>query len=311
MTVTNKEPDVLIASIVIPKNKLKDKSKIEPKNLTEYAPIALSVFIHIAILGYLSHQFFQTRAPLAMREKAVKPINSFLYRLSDYKKLHALKTTQFINANNISNANMSYKKGSQVNKTRDPVQHQSIDQKSNIKTENSELNNQKKPILSVAKKELRKNNKIPLESSQAKTKTITKQHLLEQLNRLNKNNDSKKSKFSNQTNQELSYQRFSERLKPSNQKSTVKSIFNPSPQLVPKSTTLDAIDIEHRKKQQITNYSHDISIQKGDDGNCSVIQDLTSVGIEGVSAIQHFKCGKTKQEKYFSEHMKATMKRYQ
>ena len=52
MKVTNKEPDVLIASILI----AKIKSKNEPKKLIEYAPIALSAFIHVAILAiYLTN----------------------------------------------------------------------------------------------------------------------------------------------------------------------------------------------------------------------------------------------------------------
>ena len=200
-----------------------------------------------------------------------------------------------INAKNISNAHTSNKQtGSQVNKNKGTAQQQPIIQKSNIKTKTSELNNIKEPTLPIAKKDPTKNNKINLENNQAKT--ITKQHLLKQLNCLNKNknNDSKKSQFSNQTSQELSYQRFSKQF---NQKLAVKSIFNPSPQLVPKSTTLDALEIEQKRKQQITNYSHDISIQKGDDGNCSVTQDLTSVGIKGVSATQYFKCGKQNKKK--------------
>ena len=35
--------------------------------------------------------------------------------------------------------------------------------------------------------------------------------------------------------------------------------------------------------------STDTTITKGDDGNCSITQDLTNIGIEGVSATQHFK----------------------
>jgi len=157
MKVTNKEPDALIASILI----AKIKSKNEPKKLIEYAPIALSAFIHVAIFGYLSHQSFKAPAPLTKHKKVkVKPINSFLYRLSDYKKLKASKATQLINAKNISNAHTSNKQtGSQVDKNKGTAQQQAIIQKSNIKTKTSELNNIKEPILPIAKKDPTKNNK--------------------------------------------------------------------------------------------------------------------------------------------------------
>jgi len=99
--------------------------------------------------------------------------------------------------------------------------------------------------------------------------------------------------------------------KPINQRSQIKSIFNPNPALVPKSTTVSLKQREQKRKQQITNYSQHMAIKKDDEGNCTMRQDLTSVGIEGVIATQHFKCGgKTQFEKRFSQHMKSAMDRY-
>lgn len=124
-----------------------------------------------------------------------------------------------------------------------------------------------------------------------KNRVITKESLQKQINNINKG---------------LFYE-----YKQPKKRSTIKSIFNPSPTLVPKSTTISPAVREQKKKQRITNYSSGISIQKDEQGNCSVTQDLTSVGIEGVSATQHFKCGgKTKFEKIFSQHMKEAMKKY-
>lgn len=122
-------------------------------------------------------------------------------------------------------------------------------------------------------------------------KLITKQSLQAQINNINKN---------------LTYE-----YKQTDQRTTIKSIFNPTPVLVPRSTTSLPEQTEQKRKQKITSYSSDISISKDEEGNCSLTQDLTSVGIEGVSATQHFKCGgKTKFEKAFSQHMKTSMERY-
>ncbi|MEO9507899.1 MAG: hypothetical protein ABJG28_01850, partial [Nonlabens ulvanivorans] len=91
-----------------------------------------------------------------------------------------------------------------------------------------------------------------------------------------------------------------------------KSIFNQNPKLVPKSTSLSLEAKEQQRKQSITHYGKDITIKKDSNGNCSMTQNLSSVGIEGVKATQYFKCGgRTQFEKNFSEHMKASMKRYQ
>ena len=93
-------------------------------------------------------------------------------------------------------------------------------------------------------------------------------------------------------------------------RSNIKSIFNQSPLLVPKSTTQSELQKEEDKKRQVTSYG-DIAITKGKDGNCSVTQDLSSVGIDGVSATQHFNCGKSEFDTNFDNHMKKAMKKYQ
>lgn len=98
--------------------------------------------------------------------------------------------------------------------------------------------------------------------------------------------------------------------KPNIQSSQVKSIFNPSPALVTKSTTRSSEQIEQERKQQITSYSNNMTIKKDDEGNCTMKQDLSYVGMEGVATLS-FKCaGKTKFERNFSQHMKSVMDRY-
>lgn len=92
--------------------------------------------------------------------------------------------------------------------------------------------------------------------------------------------------------------------------STVKSIFNPPPTLVTKSNTRSELQKEYDEKLKVTNYGDGIAIKKNKDGNCSVTQDLSSVGIEGVSATQYFKCGKNEFDINFDHHMKKAMEKY-
>ena len=81
-------------------------------------------------------------------------------------------------------------------------------------------------------------------------------------------------------------------------------------QMVETPDLVEALDTT-QKKQRITNYGKDVSIEKDDNGNCKMTQDLSSVGIKGVSATQYFKCGgKTQFERRFSAHMKEAMQRY-
>lgn len=88
-----------------------------------------------------------------------------------------------------------------------------------------------------------------------------------------------------------------------NKQNTKQSVFNPTPPLVPKYTK--QLTTEEKIENQTTSYSNDIAIIKDDDGNCSIKQDLTNVGIAGVTAIQYFKCGESKFDKHFRQHMKA------
>jgi hypothetical protein len=42
---------------------------------------------------------------------------------------------------------------------------------------------------------------------------------------------------------------------------------------------------------------------KNDDGSCTLIQDLSNVGMEGIKARSNFKCGQKKMEKSYDVHM--------
>jgi hypothetical protein len=46
-----------------------------------------------------------------------------------------------------------------------------------------------------------------------------------------------------------------------------------------------------------------IAITKGDDGRCSITQDLNAYGLSEGSSRQFFSCGESKFDKIFREHM--------
>ena len=53
-----------------------------------------------------------------------------------------------------------------------------------------------------------------------------------------------------------------------------------------------------------------MAITKGDNGSCTIVRDLSVVGMEGHSSTESFRCGLTKQEKAFKEHMAKFRARY-
>lgn len=79
------------------------------------------------------------------------------------------------------------------------------------------------------------------------------------------------------------------------------SIFNQNLPAVPKYTKPK--DADAIKKANTQNLTGDLSITKNDNGTCTITEDLTSIGMEGIKATQYFLCGESKQDKNFREHM--------
>lgn len=84
------------------------------------------------------------------------------------------------------------------------------------------------------------------------------------------------------------------------------SIMHGAPSLVPHSAI--AVPDEVKTKQATTTMSADKSIIKGDDGKCLLVEDLSVVGMEGITAVSGFACGETKFDKSFREHMRELQK---
>lgn len=79
------------------------------------------------------------------------------------------------------------------------------------------------------------------------------------------------------------------------------SVFNPSPQTVPHSVPVK--DLEQERKLNTKNMGSGIAIAKGDDGTCSITQDMSVYGLNEGSSTQHFSCGESKFDKSFRKHM--------
>ncbi|REL28035.1 hypothetical protein DXX93_16690 [Thalassotalea euphylliae] len=82
---------------------------------------------------------------------------------------------------------------------------------------------------------------------------------------------------------------------------------HPNPTSVPRSVTPTTADEERVKNTQ--RLSDDKSITKLNNGTCVLVEDLSNVGIEGVSAVSAFRCGKSKFDRAFDAHMQSVRKK--
>lgn len=80
------------------------------------------------------------------------------------------------------------------------------------------------------------------------------------------------------------------------------SVFNSKPKTVPHSVPLK--DKEKEREKNTKNMGSGIAITKGDDGTCSITQDMSVYGLSEGSSTQHFNCGESKFDKSFRDHMK-------
>lgn len=80
------------------------------------------------------------------------------------------------------------------------------------------------------------------------------------------------------------------------------SIFNTNAKSVPHSVPLR--DEEKEREKRTKNMGAGIAITKGENGGCSITQDLSVYGLSEGSSKQFFNCGESKFDKSFREHMK-------
>lgn len=80
------------------------------------------------------------------------------------------------------------------------------------------------------------------------------------------------------------------------------SVMHAQPAAVPHS--VEQLTDDEKKARNTTNYSDGLKITKNDNGTCTIEEDLSNVGIQGVTAVQGFACGESKFDKSFREHMK-------
>ncbi len=236
--------------------------------------LLVSLLLHAILFLLLSAQFCKTQTSIP-KPKANKPqtIKSFLYTPIRQKVTNTIE--------------QSSEKYVSTPKSQPIVQAPKKKVSKSLSIKKTD-----KPKIQTIEKTKHVKNKYSLKDEPKNI--ITEQKLKEQLNNLRKN----------QLN--TPYDSVNERTH-----STVRSIFNPTPKLVPKSTTKTPEKIEAEKQLRTTNYGAGISIEKRKSGNCAIKQDLSSVGIEGVTSTQYFSCGKSEFDQNFSDHIKKAMKKYE
>ncbi len=85
------------------------------------------------------------------------------------------------------------------------------------------------------------------------------------------------------------------------------SVLDGTPEAVPHSTK--QLTQEEKTEQTTYQMSSDLKTIKGDDGTCLIVQDLSNVGMVGVTAVQSFSCGQSKFDNSFKAHMKKVLKK--
>jgi len=78
-------------------------------------------------------------------------------------------------------------------------------------------------------------------------------------------------------------------------------------EVVPDSIVPETSDA--RRSRTTQRYSDRLAITKNENGTCTIVEDLSAVGIEGVKAVSGFNCGESKDKKAFREHMEGVLKK--
>lgn len=235
----------------------------------------LAIFVHIVILVLIS---FAVKTPKPKEQKA-KAINSYLYTPKrSTKHINSQTNTAAQTVNNTVQENVNTTKS---NNSKPPV------------TTTSEV---KKPLPISEKPNETKHNKTVKKQTSKKFKPLRKANTktLSPLQQLGKLKTSLNEKFIEQ-----------EMLTQFRRRSA--SVLDGEPIAVPHSTK--QITEEEKRKQATINMSSGLTITKGDDGSCTVIRDLSEVGMEGLTSVEGFSCGQSKFDKNFKSHMKNVLKK--
>jgi hypothetical protein len=140
------------------------------------------------------------------------------------------------------------------------------------------------------------------EPSDTLTKTIVSPLIKQQAKPIKKYTNSQRlSRLKDKINQQMIKQEMYNYSKPN-----TGSVMHGTPTYVPHSFVEDA------KKKAIASTSSQVgngfSIKKGDNGNCTLTEDLSNIGLQG-KMTSSFNCGLSKDEKAFKSHMKKVLKK--
>lgn len=242
-----------------------------------YTAIAFSIIIHLLILAIIVLTQSTAKPPF----KAVKnkqPIKSFLYKKPKPVVPVAKEITDITPVEQQAKLEKPQPTKKVLNKSvKDAVQPNEA--ATEVKNENAKIHQQETISLPppVAKT-------VP---NQPPKKPVKKLDSFTQLQRLRSKLNSRAT-IAPSNNPYQSYQ--------------PPSAFNTNPQTVPHSLPLK--DEAQEREKNTKNMGSGIAIAKGEDGTCSITQDMTVYGLDHGSSTQYFSCGESKFDKSFREHMK-------
>ena len=246
-------------------------------------PFLASALLHFTVLAIIVG-IKPSELPPLQKQTKIKPLNSYLYIPPKLNQPYIEPSIE-PNKRSIDTVRHSHldKKEAKAPQTlnqsnkEDNQQTNAPDSQSKIKpTALSEKQNQSQNVLEKLPSEAFKKDSKVL-TSQNSNKTL-KINPLQQLEAIRDNIDA--TIVESEVKEHLKHHSLSG--------------MHPNPASAPKSVTpMTANEVRIKNTQRLSDAT---AITKLDNGTCVLVEDLTNVGIEGVSAVSAFRCGKSKFE---------------
>jgi len=245
-----------------------------------YTTLVFSIIIHLIIFFFIA----QTQVtPPNKKQHKTQPIKSFLYvpQLPIVEQIKEVKEETSI---------------TEVTKKLISVAEQ-VEPNKDQKQENTKTPTKiKEPPTQIrlAESEPTKPENLTTEQIQAITppkKSINKYSALKQLSQLQNKLEDKMFE-----NEAFEYSR-----------PKTGSVMHGTP--IPAPTSVIPLTPEQKKEKNTSQYGSGTSITKNDDGSCTIVSDLGTVGMEGLTAVSGSSCGESKEQKNFRLHMDKVLKK--
>lgn len=251
-----------------------------------HTAIVVSILLHLLLIAGVS-TFSTPRLKKVQVDNKTIPIKSFLYQKPNIPKKETVKE-QPKKTEQLEEVAENTEDSEEKRLYETPIV--SLEKAIETSTEQTEV-----PRLEVPTKWATKTVSSPMAQPPAKTNITPVQNESVKTPRFNVGAQLKslRSKISDET--------MTKAFKEYSQYRSVSGM-HPNPIAVHRSSP--KLSAEQEKELKTSHYSSELSITKLDNGACSMTQDLSNIGMEGIKAVSYFSCGESDFDKAFRKHMK-------